>query len=526
MLLGANGMSWFKMKTEGASQSRNRLIGLGAVGFAMVLGCVAISLGYAWVGAVIGAMAAWEAGVRSSYNRQVRALSRQVNGFSETVGDLEHRLNHDLLTGHLNRSAFNAQLADYAKDHGEAGLIILIFFDLNRFKQVNDTLGHEVGDLLLIEVGRRAAEVLGKSALLARLGGDEFAAMIPWRSDEQADQCGRALVDAMNQPFRLQERTVEVSASVGLAIGDPAVHGCDELLRRADFAMYEVKGKGGGAYHIFDDLLSHRQLRENTIRIELGKSCFSDRFELHYQPIISARGGAIEKAEALLRTKASTLAGVSPALMVSVAEDSGQIVELTDWTLECALEASHQMGLPVAVNLSPLYIRHANFTDRVIDRMLASGAHPSSLIIEVTEGVLISDIKATREAIDQLRAIGIQVYLDDFGTGYSSLSYLQNFELDGLKFDRSFVQELGRNDRSVRIIRSMIDVAHTLNMKTVIEGVESEWQARILQLQGCDFLQGYQFGVPMPLPQFLQLLDQQRQPEQASLLQNLNAQSG
>jgi len=502
-----------KFKFLGGTMSRadmQRLGGLGVVGFALLVGCGTIALGYPWVGAVIGGVATIEAGLRSVLSRRADALADEVDVYSRTVVDLERRLSRDLLTGYLNRSAFNRELAAFGRERADGGLVILMFFDLNRFKQVNDTLGHEVGDLLLIEVGRRAAAVLGEKALLARLGGDEFAAMVPWESDDQADACGRSIVDAMNLPFRLQGRSVEVSASVGLAIGDPAVHGCDELLRRADFAMYEVKGNGAGAYHIFDDMLSNRQLRENTIRIELGKSAFEERFQLHYQPIICARSGRVEKAEALLRTSASSLAGVSPALMVSVAEDSGQIVALTDWTIDSALAASQQMGVPVAVNVSPIYFRHANFADRLIDRLLASNAHPSSIIVEVTEGVLIADIQTARESIDHLRAIGIEVYLDDFGTGYSSLSYLQNFELDGLKFDRSFVQDLGRSDKAARIIRAMIDVAHTLNMKAVIEGVESEWQARILQLQGCDYLQGYHFGVPMALPGFLDMMDSQK----------------
>lgn len=260
---------------------------------------------------------------------------------------------------------------------------------------------------------------------------------------------------------------------------------------------------GVGAFHIFDDLLSNRQLRESSIRAEIGKARFDERFQLHYQPIIEARTGRIAKAEALLRSRGDAMSGVSPALMVSVAEDSGQIVGLTEWTIDTALAAAKQLEVPVAVNLSPIYFRHPNFANRLIERLVATGAHPSSLIVEVTEGVMISDIRAARESIDFLRAVGVQVYLDDFGTGYSSLSYLQNFELDGMKLDRSFIQDIGKSDKAMRIIRAMIDFAHSLNMQTVIEGVESEWQARMLQLQGCDFLQGYELGIPMPCGELL-----------------------
>ncbi|MFA7586049.1 MAG: EAL domain-containing protein [Novosphingobium sp.] len=428
----------------------------------------------------------------------------------EEAAELARRLSLDSLTGHLNRLAFQERLNALATCEGGVGLIILIFFDLNRFKEVNDTLGHDIGDLLLIEVGARARSVLPDALAIARLGGDEYAAMLRWTHDGHAAASAQAIVDAMNQPFYLRDRWVEVSAAVGVAIGDPAVHGGEELLRRADVAMYEVKGTGGGAYHIFDDMLSNRQLRETTIRTELARASFADRFMQYYQPIVCARTGRIEKAEALLRTSSSSLIGVPPSMMVSVAEDSGQIVALTEWTVDTALAAAKRLDTAIAVNLSPLYFRHANFADHLIDRLLRSGCSPSSLIVEVTEGVLISDITSARASIDQLRAIGIEVYLDDFGTGYSSLSYLQNFELDGMKLDRSFIQKLGSCEKTVRIIRSMVDFSHSLDMACVVEGVESDWQARILQLQGCDYLQGFEFAVPMPLEDFAVMLDENR----------------
>jgi EAL domain-containing protein (putative c-di-GMP-specific phosphodiesterase class I) len=305
------------------------------------------------------------------------------------------------------------------------------------------------------------------------------------------------LVGAIAEPFILGGRRIEVTASVGIAIGDAAVQGGEELIRRADLAMYEVKGQAGGGYHIFDDLLSNRQMRENAIRRELATADFAERFALYYQPIVNARTGLIEKAEALLRSQDHRISGIPASLVVSVAEDSGQIVALTDWTIDTALRAAQQLQVPVAINLSPAYFRRADFADKLVDRLIEARCPPSALIVEVTEGILIADVKQARETIDHLRAIGIEVWLDDFGTGYSSLSYLQNFELDGVKLDRSFIQEVGRSDKAARIVRAMIDFTHSLGMKTVVEGIESEWQARILQLQGCDYLQGYELGVPM-----------------------------
>ncbi len=418
---------------------------------------------------------------------------------SDSVQSLGKDLGRDALTGLLNRSAFNEVMKSLIRGNGAQGMIMLTFFDLNRFKEVNDTLGHEIGDLLLAEVATRAGQFLQDSVALCRLGGDEFAAITRWDDEMDPQQFAASLVSTIGRPFKLRDHVVEVGASVGIAIGDPAVHGGEELLRRADLAMYEAKNSEEQHFHIFDNMLSNRQMQQNSIRIELGNTMFDEKLVMHYQPIVNARTGVIEKAEALLRTNLGPLSGVAPSLMVSVAEDSGQIIKLTDWTLDRALDASKKVGLPIAVNVSPVYFRHRNFADLVIDKILEKGCSPSSLIIEVTEGVLISDIATARASIDQLREIGISVYLDDFGTGYSSISYLQNFDLDGLKLDRSFLQKLGQLDKTRRIIRSMIDFSHSLDMEVVVEGVEAEWQARLLQLMGCDYLQGYDLGVPMPL---------------------------
>lgn len=460
----------------------------------------AVAAVFAGLGAAAGSLSVW---LDCRDSRRLRGHHRAAQS---EIASLRNDLRLDQLTGHLNRSAFTAALADLARSDSESTLVSLFFFDLNRFKEVNDTLGHDVGDQLLREVGDRAAAVLSERIVLARLGGDEFAALAPYRDEAAARALAQALVDAVAEPFRLGDRCVEVSASVGVAIGDAAIHGGDELLRRADAAMYEVKGLGRGGYHIFDDLLSNRQMRESSIRKELAKARFEERFELHYQPIVNARTGMIEKAEALLRSQDHAMTGISPSLMVSVAEDSGQIVELTDWTIDCAIKAVERLGVPVAINLSPAYFRRADFADKLIERLIEARCAPSQLIVEVTEGVLIADIKSARETIDHLRAIGIEVWLDDFGTGYSSLSYLQNFDLDGVKLDRSFIKELGRTDKATRIVRSMIDFSHSLGMRTVVEGIESEWQARILQLQGCDYLQGYDLGVPMPVDELAAIL--------------------
>ena len=432
--------------------------------------------------------------------RRSREVQEQRDRAEAECRDLRLSLSRDPLTGRMNRTAFNVALDELANDPIGCGTIIVLFFDLDRFKDVNDTLGHKVGDHLLVEVARRSGAVLDSATAFARLGGDEFAAIVPCGISQRPEDFGRAIVEAINEPFQIDGHRVDVAASVGIAVGDAVLDDGHELLRRADVAMYEAKGAARGGWRVFDDQLSGRQMRESSIRAELGKSMVEQQFELYYQPIVDARTGAVSSAEALLRPQSPNLHGVSIEKLISVAEASGQIIPLTEWTLDTALATIHAFGdLPIAINVSPVYFRRPDFVHRVLDRLMASATRPQLLTLEVTEGVLIADIAAARQSIARLREIGMRVVLDDFGTGYSSLSYLQHFELDGLKLDKSFIREVGDRKKATQIIRSIIDFGHGLDMHVVVEGIESDWQARLLQLLGCDYLQGYEIGVPMTL---------------------------
>jgi diguanylate cyclase (GGDEF)-like protein len=437
--------------------------------------------------------------------RQHRAVIAANDGLRRSSAAQHLTMLRDPLTRLQNRIAFNEAL-DQCSANG--GVVTVLFFDLNRFKDVNDTMGHKAGDALLVEVARRTEAVLGDAQLLARLGGDEFAAIIPYGASRRPEEYGTAIVEAIGQPFMIDERFVHIGASVGIAIGDPAIDGGHELLRRADIAMYEAKRADQGACRVFDDVLDGQQIMESSIRVELGRSIIANELALHYQPIIDARTGLISSAEALLRWRSSQIGDVSPATIIPVAEDSGQIMELTDWTIDTALQAIRRLEkLPVAVNISPVYFRHPDFVHRVFDKMLAVGVRPELLTLELTEGVLISNFESARQKIARLREVGIRVYLDDFGTGYSSLSYLQHFELDGLKIDKSFLRNAGQKPKATQIIRAVIEFGHSLDMRVVVEGVENDWQARLLQLLGCDLLQGFEIGVPMPLDDLVAYCD-------------------
>jgi diguanylate cyclase (GGDEF)-like protein len=438
-----------------------------------------------------------------------------INAHDELIrirAEQHELMRRDPLTQLNNRSAFHAALDELSV---QGGITTLMFFDLDRFKDVNDNLGHKAGDLLLIEVARRTESVLGEATVIARLGGDEFAAIIPAGTKRQPEDHGLAVVEAVSHPFFIDGNMVEVGASVGIAVGDPAIDGAHELLRRADTAMYEAKGAARGACRVFDDVLDGRQTLESSIRVELGRSIIENELALHYQPIIDARTGALSSTEALLRWRSSQMGDVSPATLIPIAEDSGQIMELTEWTIQSAFEAIRTLeDVPVAVNISPVYFKHPDFVQRIFDKMLAAHIRPELLTIELTEGVLISNFDQARQAIAQLREVGVKVFLDDFGTGYSSLSYLQHFELDGLKLDKSFLRNADKKRQATQIIRAVIEFGHSLDMKVVVEGVESDWQARLLQLLGCDLLQGFELGVPMPL----EALQQFRKDLEASAL--------
>ena len=457
----------------------------------------------AWLAIVTGCVA-------FAYPVLVVGRSRTSRERSDVVvrerEEFRRKLDRDPLTNLLSRAAFHSALERLPKTQPADASIIVLFFDLDRFKDVNDSIGHKAGDSLLVQAARRAESVLEGAIALARLGGDEFAAILPCDCTKRPEDYGLAVVEVMKEPFEIDGCTVEVAASVGVAVGDALLDDGHELLRRADAAMYEAKGSARGGCRLFDDVLSDRQMRESAIRVEIGRSMLEKSFELYYQPLVDARTGRFASAEALLRATSPNLADVSIAKVISVAEASGQIIPLTDWTIDTALDAIKVLGgSSVAVNISPIYFRRHDFVHRLFDKLLTSNTRPELLTVEVTEGVLISDIAAARHSISRLREIGIKVFLDDFGTGYSSLSYLQHFDLDGLKLDKSFLREVGDKRKATQIIRSIIDFGHSLDLRVVVEGVESDWQARLLQLLGCDLLQGYELGVPMPLPALLQL---------------------
>jgi len=424
---------------------------------------------------------------------------RLLAGMTERGIALSKAAITDPVTGLKNRVAFSRELEALLEDTSRSEIAVL-FLDLDRFKEVNDTHGHKVGDELLKEVAKRLCDLMPEGATLARIGGDEFAAIVCTDPAKPLDSLAIAIVESIYEPFTIEGHVVHVGASVGVAKGMRPSSTADDLLRQADIAMYDAKFSKTDSFRIFDERMSKMIALRSSMRAELEQAIGNDELSLKFQPLVDSQTGNLASVEALLRWPNSSQGEISPGDLIPLAEESGQILALGNWVLDKALDAIRTLGdVPVAVNVSPIQFRHHGFGSTVGDKLLAAGVTPDLLRIEITEGVLISHIDAAKSTMRQLRQIGVEVVLDDFGTGYSSLSYLQNLELDGMKIDRSFMRDLGRRPLATQIMRSVIELGHSLGLKVVAEGVENDWQVRLLQTLQCDYLQGYYLGTPMSL---------------------------
>ena len=407
---------------------------------------------------------------------------------------------HDTLTGLPNRALFDDRLDRcLARARLNRGSVALHTVDLDGFKIINDTMGHPAGDELIRQVARRLSGIFREADTVARLGGDEFAVLQPDILLGGAEQSARRIVDTLAEPFDLHGEKAFVSASVGIALSSDGSGSRDELLRRADIALYEAKARGRGRYQIFeggmDDLVRRRREIEQDLRTALEAG---DQLRLVYQPVFARDGASIVGAEALVRWAHPRQGWLAPDLFISTAEERGLIDELGDWVLREAAKFAVCTSLPwVAVNVSPVQLRKADFASRVLRIAREAGLEPTRLQLEITEGVLLENPAQTDATLRDLRNAGIHIALDDFGTGYSSLSYLRRYAVDKLKIDRSYVAELGNSPDAEAIISSVVALARSLHLKVTAEGVETSGQQAAVVAIGCDELQG--FGLSKPI---------------------------
>jgi diguanylate cyclase (GGDEF)-like protein len=412
------------------------------------------------------------------------------------------RLAHiDTVTGIANRHAFQERLAAalHTTLAGHLGFAVH-WIDLDRFKEVNDTFGHPVGDALLLQVASRLAGTVRLDDIVARLGGDEFAVL--QRDVEDMDEA-RALADRIIKnlaaPYDLAGQRVEIGASAGVVLAPCHGTTADDLIRNADMALYRAKADGRGCHVVFDASLEQEQKARRGLSADILDAIATNSFTLAYQPILDLARGEVTVCEALLRWHHPTRGWVPPAVFIPIAEENGSIVALGAWALQRACEdakgwAAH---IKVAVNLSAVQFQRPGLGSTVSTALAASGLAPQRLELEITETILLSDDTATLATLHQFRALGISIALDDFGTGYSSLNYLRRFPFDKIKIDQTFIRDLPSRAESVAIVRAIADLAKTLRMVTVAEGVETAEHLQRVATAGCDLVQGYLISRPV-----------------------------
>ncbi len=450
--------------------------------------------------ALIGALLVW----LLSRNLRVRIE------LETSRAQAQHLAFHDALTGLPNRALFNDRL-DHALARARRGSgTTLLLLDLDRFKHVNDTYGHQAGDALIREFGSRLTGLVREHDTIARLGGDEFAILLPGLTGTAAvDRLCKRILTTVHAPFEVVGNQAFVGVSIGVVQAPEAGTDRVDLLRKADIALYSAKAEGRDCYRHFDVSMDATVKLRGTIEEDLRAALASgEGLELHYQPLVGADGEMLG-VEALMRWVHPEQGLLPPAQTIPIAEETGLIVPLGEWVLREACEAAKRWPqLFVALNLSPVQFRSAGFADRALQIIREAGVRPEQLELEVTEGVLIDDDEVVRAGLAKLRAAGLRIALDDFGTGYSSLSYLRKFEVDKIKIDRSFVQHLGHTVDSAAIIHAVVTLGHAMGLTVTAEGVETGDQQRFLKLAGCEQMQGYLFSRPVPAAQVAALLEQ------------------
>lgn len=449
---------------------------------------------------------------------------RFILGVAEDVTDrkraearIAHLAHHDPLTGLPNRTAFNecfAATLESAKVSGEP--FALMCLDLDRFKHVNDLFGHSMGDALLCHVARRL-EAAARGAFLARIGGDEFCLLVTENPlPEATARLAERIVTALGDNIDVQGRKLMAHACVGIAIYPNDARDGETLISNADAALYRAKADGVGSFRFFEQEMDHQLREARELQHDFKAALAANEFQILYQPEAEI-DGTIIGFEALTRWQHPTRGLIPPAKFIPLAEDSGLITSFGEWVLRdaCREAAQWKSGAQLAVNLSPAQFCH-DLPNLVHSVLLETGLAPSRLELEITESVLIDDFGRAQSILRRLKALGVKIAMDDFGTGYSSLSYLQSFPFDKIKIDRSFVSDLCGNGNNAAIVRAVITLARSLSLPVLAEGVETEEQRAFLEREGCDQVQGYLFGKPLPIETYSAWTDAPPRPSRTS----------
>ena len=430
-------------------------------------------------------------------------LTEDATQRKATEARIEQMARFDELTGLANRFEYTTQITEtFAKLERTGEGFALLYLDLDGFKQVNDSLGHDIGDHVLMETASRLRSAIRSNDLLARFGGDEFLLILPSADHVVVTAIAQRMIDVMTRAFDVEGKTVYVTASIGIAIAPLDGANPADLLRHADTALYKAKSAGRNTLMFFNPAMAEEMTERHEIEIDLRKACTDGTLELYYQPIIDLKTQEIVSREALMRWRHPTRGMVPPSVFIPIAEQSGLIASMGDWAIRqaCRDAAGWEPGISVSVNVSPLQFREPRrIVETVKAALLASHLESRRLMLEVTESLLIEDEKLALSVLAELRALGVTFALDDFGTGYSSLAYLSTYPFAQVKIDQSFAREVHTNEASKAVIEAVCQLARRLQMSVVVEGIETEQQRIAVQLLGAHRAQGFLFGRPEAL---------------------------
>ena len=440
---------------------------------------------------------------------ELRAILSDVTARKQADERIQYMAQFDALTGLPNQ----AQLGDHAKyaislAQRSQEPLALMFLDLDNFKDINDALGHRIGDSLLVEMARRLRLTLREQDTVSRLGGDEFIFLLPGVDALGVAHVALKVLEVIADPCRIEQHDLYVSGSIGIALYPADGTDLETLLKRADAAMYRAKQEGRDGYRFFTEEMQVRSARHLQLVNALRRALERDQLQVHYQPQLSMQDNHIVGAEALLRWTHPELGSVSPAEFIPAAEDSGLILSIGEWVLRHAVRQAKEWGqggiapLVMAVNLSAVQFRHPDLPKLVTRILEEEGLPPEYLELELTEGVAMFNPQGAIAVMNSLHECGVRMSIDDFGTGYSSLSLLKKFKVYKLKIDQSFVRDIDTNQEDRSIVSAIINMAKSLGLQTIAEGVETAEQLAVLREQGCDEVQGYFFSEPLPAEQF------------------------
>jgi diguanylate cyclase (GGDEF)-like protein len=425
------------------------------------------------------------------------ATHEDITRQKEAEARIAHMAHHDALTDLPNRTLFGLQLETALRWLNRDEQMAVLFLDLDHFKNINDTLGHQIGDALLKTVGERLRSCVRETDEVARLGGDEFVIVLT-KVSSPADVAhfAQRVRETIMQPYDVLEHHVVVDTSIGIALAPGDGTTCEELIKNADLALYGAKASGRGTYRFFEQAMDAKMMARHAMELDLRRALMSGEFEVHYQPLVNLEEDRISACEALLRWNHPTRGLVDPDSFIPVAEESGLITRIGDWVIRqaCKDAANWPGDITLAINISPVQFRNENLISVVTHALANSGLAPERLELEITEAILLEHTDATLDTLNRLRAFGIRIAMDDFGTGYSSLSYLQKFPFDKIKIDGSFVNALSDAPESSAVIRAVTGLANSFQMVTTAEGVETEEQLAHIRALGCTEMQGHLFS--------------------------------